>query len=663
MFMYNSFITKIILLFSTLILLQLPVNNILNFIILIFALSLIYLCKVKKNIDNNYLSLFSLVTIIITVNILDNKKIDEAHSIFFSKKDIDIISSFLPKEIIDDIHRKYEDQFDIKRALKSHDSDIFYTKKKFNENNFINSPYAFSSDNLFSRNNLTRKVNKINFNSREDLKIGQINTLNFNIAFDKEFRRNLPYYVLFKIPSEYKGSKACGKGNLFYSYNNKQKINIQNLKFKKFDGNCIIYNKNFKDFYLFGYSINKIDDLEINLEKNTFYQFSFYFSLLLKLIFIYIFFRSFLFFEKKNNYEYSIFILIIISSALIIYLKDINILTGLRYFRGGADGLFHEAKGYEIINNIYNFNFYEAFRGGEDTFYFMPGLRYFIALNKIIFGETSYGYILIAGLLPIFIYNLLKELTSTKISFYLTLSFLVFPIFENIGFGYFNYIGQVTRNHAETFSITLIVIVLYLIINKKDDKKDHFLKLFLIALLLSLSTFARPNFFPTIIILVLYLSIVSIKNKNFVNVLFILLGFSFSFLALFHNIYFGKTYHLFTISSSHFIFSELYTNLSISDFGTSKLFLQISKWNPIQYIHRLIFLLIIFFYIFRYRQNLYTYSLFLCCISQHAVLILTHPDSRYAYLAWLLTFILFIKLTYDHKLFGSIYSKLYVKKT
>ena len=99
----------------------------------------------------------------------------------------------------------------------------------------------------------------------------------------------------------------------------------------------------------------------------------------------------------------------------------------------------------------------------------MPGLRYFIALNKIIFGETSYGYILIAGLLPIFIYNLLKELTSTKISFYLTLSFLVFPIFENIGFGYFNYIGQVTRNHAETFSITLIVIVLYLIINKNDE--------------------------------------------------------------------------------------------------------------------------------------------------------------------------------------------------
>ena len=38
-----------------------------------------------------------------------------------------------------------------------------------------------------------------------------------------------------------------------------------------------------------------------------------------------------------------------------------NLLTGLRYFRGGADGLFHEAMGYEIINNIYNYQILRYF--------------------------------------------------------------------------------------------------------------------------------------------------------------------------------------------------------------------------------------------------------------------------------------------------------------
>ena len=45
--------------------------------------------------------------------------------------------------------------------------------------------------------------------------------------------------------------------------------------------------------------------------------------------------------------------------------------------------------------NMQNFKLLEAVKGGEDVFYFMPGLRYFIAINKILFGETGYGYIII----------------------------------------------------------------------------------------------------------------------------------------------------------------------------------------------------------------------------------------------------------------------------
>ena len=45
-------------------------------------------------------------------------------------------------------------------------------------------------------------------------------------------------------------------------------------------------------------------------------------------------------------------------------------------------------------------------------------------------------------------------------------------------------------------------------------------------------------------------------------------------------------------------------------------------------------------------------------ISQHGVLLLTHPDSRYAYLAWLLTVILFVKIEFDNKFLKLSFNKL-----
>ena len=43
----------------------------------------------------------------------------------------------------------------------------------------------------------------------------------------------------------------------------------------------------------------------------------------------------------------------------------------------------------------------------------------------------------------------------------------------------------------------------------------------------------------------------------------------------------------------------------------------------------------------KYRNPNIIILIFLCMLCQHLVLFMTHPDSRYAYLAWLLTFILF----------------------
>ena len=84
------------------------------------------------------------------------------------------------------------------------------------------------------------------------------------------------------------------------------------------------------------------------------------------------------------------------------------------------------------------------------------------------------------------------------------------------------------------------------------------------------------------------------------------------------------------------------------------IFKQFSLWNPLYNLHRLLILLIIIYYITTRKQSLFTYFLFMSAFSQHGVLLITKPSSRYAYLAWLLTFILFIKIEFDNPPFSQL---------
>ena len=195
------------------------------------------------------------------------------------------------------------------------------------------------------------------------------------------------------------------------------------------------------------------------------------------------------------------------SGLILTFIRDPNLIFGIRYYRGGADGLQHYSRGKDILENISNNNFLSALQGGEDVFYFMPGLRYFSAINNLFFGDTTYGYLIVCTLLPLLFFKLFKKITNKKISFYIFISilftsFIFIPVFENMGFGYFNYIWQFARHHAETLSILLIVYSIYLIACLDLEKKTKE-PLYLIGIFLSLSVFLRPNFFPTSLVLVL----------------------------------------------------------------------------------------------------------------------------------------------------------------
>ena len=642
--------------------LKLPLNSIYDILVLVFLSITLISTKKIKYVDilqkKTYLGL-SFLLILISI-FIPKTFYEEAHQIFINEKDLEIIKKFVPDSLYSNMNNDFKEKFDFQRLYKSHDNG----KNWFEEFNFIDKPFAFSTDNFFKNSKYSRSVQSINFDSREKLRIGQINKLKYNLVYDKKLRRSLPYYVFFKIPPIAKNSKICSNKIFYYKFIDK-KINIDTFHDTKFDqssSGCLLLDSHKENFYIFGYSINLNDNLKFELKENNYIKLLKVIRNLLLTLSISIF--LFIFYEKKLFTNSLIYLISIISTFILFAIRDINILFGLRYYRGGADGLLHFSHGRDITENLFNHNYFDAIMGVEKVFYFMPGLRYFSSLSNIIFGENSFGYVLLCSFIPLIIYKIFELLINKKWAFILFISFIFVPIFENMGFGHFNYVWQVARYHAESLSILFILIGLYLIILNHKNINEYKNYFYFISIFLSLAVFLRPNFFPTSLILFFYLIFLLYKNKNFKLILVNLLGYLLIFLSLLHNYYFGNKIVFFTEASVNFTMTipmiiDALLSFGSLDFQNQNFIIfksQFLDWNPIYNIHRILIILFILFLLIIRKHNSLVYVIFTCILSQHVVLFLTYTSSRYAYLAWLLTFILFIYLItqFNFKIFKNV---------
>ena len=157
----------------------------------------------------------------------------------------------------------------------------------------------------------------------------------------------------------------------------------------------------------------------------------------------------------------------------------------------------------------------------------------------------------------------------------------------------------------------------------------------------------------------------NIISKNLLYVFF----FTPTLFCLIHNLYFGNEFVFFSSASVHILLTKSFASLNFTEANNffQLILIQLKDWNDLVYFPRLIILFYVIFYIRNYSIKELLFYLIICCIMQHIVLLLTHASSRYAYFAWLLTFILFIKISYDNNHLNKIskffkINKLYTRK-
>ncbi len=347
----------------------------------------------------------------------------------------------------------------------------------------------------------------------------------------------------------------------------------------------------------------------------------------------------------------------VISTLVITLILSPGVLTGFPTHMGGNDGLVHESFGFDISQALHAGRYGEAFRGGENIFYYMPGLRYLKALEDILFGDTNFGVLLCTMFIPIFLYFVLRRLFPLRWAVGLILIFLFTPLFERLGFAQFLYVREMTKGFPEPLGYGAFLGALALIawsvpMPDKEPPRTP-MPATLIGLALAASVAFRPNLAIAAAFLLAMLGVWLLIERRWTEIVGLGLGFAPILLITWHNWYFGGAFvpltsaalvpaTLITPPSTYLAaFGEL-LHLDFSGEASRHVVRQLLNWNHLSDFYRLVPLLVVPWVLFARSYPIPVRGLALIALSLQAVLFFYVPSGRYAYLAWLLVFLVFL---------------------
>ena len=529
-------------------------------LVYIFTIYFIIYTKLKLT-KNFFLLLIFLIITTFAVNFPKNKIIEK--------------SSILKLNENNEIH--YKNKFDkyyplIKSKFINQYPDCFENYRKCFDNNFLKPVYVSIDQGFFAINkNISRKIENINFNSIDTLRPGFINDKDSRLNFDSGIKiKYTPYYIEYNnLPEiEY----LCFKGNIII-------YSIDTNFYESDSEKCI--NINDPVSRIIGFQLG---ENELSIEVKSAGNYQKLLNYILILIFLFILFNhiDFQSLYKKNLFlNSSVAISTILFFLLIYYLSEYNPTNGYSFkiaqfnplksyylMAQNMDGRAYLEVLYEIYNSYINKGFLAIVEGGNQIFWFNPGFRYFLVLEKFLFGDYAYLQLLIILLLPKIIYNYIEFKINRKLSNILIFLFLFYPflilkfIFPNIHvfLNYYQVILHTFWGMSEPLALGLMLSGLYYYFS--NYKKYYFL----INILFFLAVLCKPHYLITVFILILIKFFSefehSVKIKSFINYLLVSILY---FLPLAHNLYFGNKFIFITeYGQSYFNFNYILNNYDIT---------------------------------------------------------------------------------------------------
>ena len=276
-------------------------------------------------------------------------------------------------------------------------------------------------------------------------------------------------------------------------------------------------------------------------------------------------------------------------AILVIAIDDASFLGGVRPFDGGDDGLFYDGVGAHHPAETFGRRYLgRARRRREGLLLRRPGLRYFRALEHIVFGETYLGYLSLIFLLPIVVQKVFRRFLPERWSLALVLLFVAVPVGVLFGTSFLQYVKWASRGFADPAAYMFFIFALLPIVGfTSAGPGGRILPAFFGALLLAIAVFMKPIVAPAAAILLGGAGLAALTQRQWPRLTGLCIGFLPVLGMPLHNWVFGHAMVLFSTNANdpHLLvmppsayLAAARDLLSLDFSGIGRVFVQIANW-------------------------------------------------------------------------------------
>jgi hypothetical protein len=406
----------------------LPINHFAAYTLLLIVTVVIFTGEVSAR-WTSWLAAVAIVAAAIAGQwLLASPRIDEGHNAFLPGPVDGVLQRVLPGEVYRHLANEFDAQYPPTVRCKSGSAGCW-------QGSHPTRAFAFSADGIFHASDLSRSVTAIDFSDPVWLRLGFINQMNYNwytrapdvhrLDRDRRFFMGwhrwhlaMPWFEMIRLPAAFVGGQLCWRGELMWEG--------EGERFSVWPGEgCRTIEPADAGRRVFGIAI-KPDTLAMHLTPpwRVWLLQIVYLGMVLAAIvgLIAVLVR----YEPRRT----ILAFILIALAIVVIaIDDVSFLGGVRPFDGGDDGLFYDHVGRVILQHLLTGDIIGALEGGEKVFYYGgPGLRYFRAVEHVIFGESYLGYLTLVLLFPFVILSLFRRFLPQSWSLASTFAFIAVPV-------------------------------------------------------------------------------------------------------------------------------------------------------------------------------------------------------------------------------------------
>ena len=632
----------------------LPLNHIASYALLVNVAVLIFTGEVRTR-TGAWIVAAAIVLVGIGGQLfISPARVAEGHNIFLPEP-----GGVLERGLPPDVYRHMAEQFDVQYPLS-----VRCQKNSGGcwQNHYPAQTFAFSADGVFHASDFSRAVDSLDFSDPVWLGIGFINELRYNwytvgpdvhrADRDRRFWMGLhrwhlamPWFEMIRLPPEFVGGELCWRGEIMWEGADGHFAALPGDK-------CRAIGSDDTGRHIVGVAI-KPDTLAMHLTPPWHVRLLQLASITLELAAL----IGLVLVLVRINVRRAVLPLILVGLAVLaISIDDASFLGGIRPFDGGDDGLFYDSVGRDILRQLLAGDIYGALEGGEKVFYFGgPGLRYFRAIEHVLFGETYLGYLAIVLLLPVLTWRLARHFLPERWSLALALIFTAIPLGELFGTTFIDYAKWAARGFADPAAYIFFIAGLLPLIGARAESSTRFVPAFFAALLFALSAFMKPIVLPTVAVVLAGAGLAAVVLRQWRRLAGLCLGFVPVLSMAAHNWVYGHVFQPLTANATHpdvlvmppSAYATALHELLTGDFGGGYLkraLMQIPAWlsGPAESYATVPLnaagIAVLIYVVVRGRGfNPWLRLIGAAALAQHAVALFYINSGRYHFLAWFLT--------------------------